>query len=278
MSYPKSLKERAIQLAQDKLSAEQIAAIFSKEVESKKHDYEPTPKTIRKWLSEAREQERIQPLVDRAIDEHLDEIRSLIEEWKVCLITPQIDRIYPGTSSPTHDVETHRLFKCLMGHLPDHTFWENHRKYTERITKYLAGCKRLREKIKEEVESWPNVQRVTSHAAQPILSRLSGRVVSEKPSAYRFDSTVTSSSTLETLVVDNSNVLEARNVLGYKESYKKLNTHILGSKRAVSLITLFNDLKCLEPKIKEYLEEVLLSRDYVMNRCKLCPGQPRQSR
>ena len=55
MSYPNSLKERARQLAEAQdLSAEQIAVIFSKEAIDGEHDYQPTPRTIRTWLSKTK--------------------------------------------------------------------------------------------------------------------------------------------------------------------------------------------------------------------------------
>jgi len=54
MLYPKMLKVQARKLAKDEdLSAEQIAEIFSKEVQKGKHDFLPTPRTIRNWLKQS---------------------------------------------------------------------------------------------------------------------------------------------------------------------------------------------------------------------------------
>ena len=57
------LKVRARQLAKEEdLSAEQIAEIFSKEVEKGKHDYLPTPRTIRNWLKKGDRTEAEKPV------------------------------------------------------------------------------------------------------------------------------------------------------------------------------------------------------------------------
>lgn len=56
MAYPKKLKERAIELAED-MSAEEIANLFSKEADGKEHNYRPDPRTIRSWISQANEKQ-----------------------------------------------------------------------------------------------------------------------------------------------------------------------------------------------------------------------------
>ncbi|MHA1940080.1 MAG: hypothetical protein ACW97O_17945, partial [Candidatus Thorarchaeota archaeon] len=54
MLYPDWLKEQAAKLArEEQRSAEQIADIFEKEADQRKHDYRPTPRTIRNWSKEA---------------------------------------------------------------------------------------------------------------------------------------------------------------------------------------------------------------------------------
>ena len=55
MLYPDSLKQRAKQLANDGISAEKIAELFSKEAEKGQHTYYPDQRTIRNWIRRGKE-------------------------------------------------------------------------------------------------------------------------------------------------------------------------------------------------------------------------------
>jgi len=64
-----------------------------------------------------------------------------------------------------------------------------------------------------------------------------------------------------------------------KEFYEKECLELLYSclegETVANLLTLFDDLHYLEPKIHNSLEEILLRRDYILYTCNLCPGEPR---
>ena len=61
----------------------------------------------------------------------------------------------------------------------------------------------------------------------------------------------------------------------YEKECRELLYLILKGETIANLSTLLNDLHNLEAKIHDYLEEILLRRDYILYTCNLCPGKPR---
>lgn len=61
----------------------------------------------------------------------------------------------------------------------------------------------------------------------------------------------------------------------YEKECRELLYSCLTGETVANLLTLFDDLRYLETKIHNYLEEILLRRDYILYTCNLCPGEPR---
>jgi len=248
-------------------------------------------RTLRRHLKLAEQEQearlvKIEMLKD-ALASHLGEVRTLLEQWKNALRKPQFDEVYPGTPSPTGNIEASPLFNSLREHLPFPTLWRNFSSYAKKMDEYITGIKNLRKEIEEEIKNWQNVQDATTNATQPILKRILDKALGKKIKDYHFKGW-TSYKDLEkkeladvgSFMVDDIKVLEASDLTSrrkkqYDKLYQEISDQTLANQTTVQLITLYNDLKPLEVKIHEDLQEILLRRDYIMYTCSLCPGQPR---
>jgi len=61
----------------------------------------------------------------------------------------------------------------------------------------------------------------------------------------------------------------------YEKECRELFYSCLEGETVANLLALFDDLRYLETKIHNHLEEILLRRDYILYTCGLCPGKPR---
>jgi hypothetical protein len=250
-------------------------------------------RTLRRHLKLAEQEERallvnLEFLKDAKAN-HLAEIRTLIEQWQVTLVTPQIHEVHPGTSSPIHGVEADPLYGSLREHLPFPTLWRDYSLFRSKISQYLETCKELRVGIREcwkfqDTELAPSFE-------EPILRLVAGRdtlryelyiVVGNELKEFKY----------QVLVVNGTEVVWGREsrvqkfkVLNHEQcskealpaEYQKVADSIYetGASQAKQL---FQALKELEAKLHESLQEIQLRHDYIMYTCKLCPGQPRLSR
>ena len=61
----------------------------------------------------------------------------------------------------------------------------------------------------------------------------------------------------------------------YEKECRELLYSCLEGETVANLSTLLDDLRDLETKIHDSLEEIRLRRDYILYTCNLCPGKPR---
>jgi len=217
-----------------------------------------------------------------ALAGHLAEIHSLIEQWQSIVAVPPIHEVSPEIISRTRQIESNPLFKSLKEHLPSPTLWRNYAIWDNKRKEYIIGCEKLMRDIKEEAGKWEKARRVTESFSEPILKRLHEKVVEKNPKTHRFEKRVEYRDEqgkpvpeFETLVVDGRKTIEANDALAYSGRYEALSDRVMGSEVGAGLIGHFNELKSLELKIHESLQEILLRHDYIMYTCKLCPGQAR---
>jgi hypothetical protein len=251
-------------------------------------------RTLERHLKLAEQEER-SLLVDLEIlkdakANHLSEIRTLIEQWQVALATPQIHAVYPGTSSPIHDVEAHPLYGSLREHLPFPTLWRDHALFITKMSKYLETCKELRERIRER---WKIQDTELARSFEdPILRLVDG---TDEKLRYKLNIGVgheLKEFKYQVVVVNDTEVVRGRETAGQQfrmlnheqcskealpDEYQKVADSIYetGASQAKGL---FQALSELEAKLHKSLQEIQLRRDYIMYTCKLCPGQPRLSR
>ena len=250
-------------------------------------------RTLRRHLKLAEQEEQARfvnlEILKDAKTNHLAEIRTLIEQWQVSLVTPQIHEVYPGTSSPIHVVETHSLYGSLREHLPFPTLWRDYSIFSSKISQYLETCKELR---KRNRESW--IIQDTELAPsfdEPILRLIAGRDKALRYKLYIGVGHELKEFKYQVLVVNDTEVVRGRESAGQqfkvlnheqcsKEAlpteYQEVADYIykIGASQAKELL---QALRELEAKLHKSLQEIQLRHDYIMYTCKLCPGQPRLS-
>jgi len=201
-------------------------------------------RTLRKHLGLAEKEReakeaRIKILADNQA-QHLAEIRIMIEQWKNNLATPWFGKISFETSSrPTGDFEHNPLFRSLREHLPFPTLWRDYSSWTDKVEKYMNGCKSLLEETRQEAINSPD----------PEINKIANDIGSIQ--------------TAEAIAL----------VKPLQEMMKRYRAKVESQ-----LTPLLDEIRSLEEKLRASLQEILLRRDYIVYTCKLCPGQLRPLR
>lgn len=230
---------------------------------------------------------------------HLAEIEELIKRWKDSI---KVDPFAIGkdTMASCRNIEEIRLFEGLkiekgkskghQGHLPCRTLWRDYEEWKSKHKGYIGQGKELRKEIREKGEEIMRLKvedyfyhgpRLTPKFEKPMIKALSPLLLGGKPEPFSFEWQVTATRRggareLKVLIVNGENVLETTtdaNEKEYEDNYQKVFQAV--ESKATMLRGLFGDLGSLQAKIHRSLDEVLLRRDYILYRCKLCPGQAR---
>lgn len=245
-------------------------------------------------------QQGISPIIVKAQEEHLEEIRGRIEEWRDHVDVEQAPVSFfeafvkPSGEAPTpaekwlwvvdhvdKDQSIDPLSDCLFEHLPFPELWENFDTWETDLNCCLAGCIDLQERIREEAYSWPNV-RLLEEFEVPLLYLIS----LAPPSPFAMDMAW---SNIEWEAENNvlsatlfhrqfCLILEAKNPLAYVELYRKLSLQFMQSKCVAELTQVYDELTSLATEIWDTLSEILIRRDYCKYQCGLCPNKLKQSR
>lgn len=224
--------------------------------------------------------QELNPALIKAREGHINEIRKLIEHWRDSLRTPSIEEVYPGTLPLPQAFEDQPLFDSLNAHLLSPSLWQDYSKWARKENDYIVDCQNLAKDIRKHEANWKTIRRITDSFERPIFKHISEKAEGKQPKAYRFekrtfyrDEQGKKIPDFETLQIDGHDVLDADDALACKEAYEKLSTRILRSQEVAVLIELFKDLRTYEPKIRKSLDRILLRRDYILHKCKLCPGE-----
>jgi hypothetical protein len=173
-----------------------------------------------------------------ALSAHLAEIRALVERWKSSLKTPPPGGIYFNMQHPTATVESDPLFGCLRQHLPFPTLWRDYSIWANKVQDHIQDRQKLMKEIAGEAKG---------SVSEGILNQWGTESMTK---ALRLTGPLSQMMTK------------------YKQS----------AESDMQLKRLLGELKALEAKLHDSLQEILLRRDYIMYTCKLCPGQPRLPR
>jgi hypothetical protein len=260
-------------------------------------------RTLRKHLDLAekdREERevRIRILVDNQA-EHLAELRQMIEGWKAGI------RIQPVTVQPWvmaqffQSLESNRLFGSLRSHLPFPVFWRQYSEWETKYKLYIAACQKMRDKIQRRASAETNLSfqddtGKTSHLSPKLVEWVLGHV--QRKLEMRAKESVEFHWHHSQIEMEKNSV-KARTLVAlghgellmtvgelepdtqvYENKCKNILAFALKSKTTASLATLFNDLRDLESKIHDSLEEIRLRRDYILYSCKLCPAKAKPLR
>lgn len=209
--------------------------------------------------------------VQKAKDEHLAELKNLMEGWRDALRTPAIDEVYQGTVRSTREIEKQPLFPYLKEHLPSHELWQIYGQYTRGLESYLVGSRALNNWILNDIRKWLGVEDITANAARPILRRV--RAEKQSGAQYEHDFAIRSKSrsNVDWMFVDGYKVLRTENKTLLKEQLSKYSDELMSSNAVSNLVKTHAEVLELEGKIKKCLDGVLFARDYVISFCSICP-------
>jgi hypothetical protein len=264
-----------------------------------RHDYEEI-KQLAPESVENEHKELITPALQKAQDEHLDNIRRELEGWRGRIFILDIAAVelsnyssIPASFAAQKDIP---LFKALNEHLPPPAYgslWDDYDSWESKYIEYLRGHKGLRQQIVEEAKAKFNlptrqeankklrlevVPHVTESFATPFFMAFHYKSLG-KELELKFDPPLpypisSKGIVLEGLRVNNSEVLIAENVTGtYKSKYEAMVKQYLESNSVTNLIAFLSRLRKLTDKINIALDEILERRDYIHHTCRLCPVQ-----
>jgi len=230
-------------------------------------------------------------ILKKAIEDHLSELRQLIEGWKAGI------RIHPVTASPSSMADSmglphsNRLFDCLRSHLPFPTLWRDHNQWEAKYRSYIDNCDKLREEIQREATTRISLDFMDgsdrlSHLSPRLIDWILGEVERKLQKAgrgfeFRWKYTKTEidgqPTEIKQMSVYSEMLLEIFSQQEvdkkfYEKECRELLTSCLEGETVADLQTLVDDLRDLEHKIHDALEEILLRRDYILYTCDLCPG------
>lgn len=290
MAYPESLKKRAIELSKD-YSAEQIADIFSKEVNKWKLKRMPDARTIRNWLSEEKKQEQLEPFIIEAKKEHFAIVRNDIKHWwKSINPASNIDIVLYRPGAPTSGEEWRMdafdeswidfnpdIQRRLKGHLSFNTeLWQNHEDWINRLVEYENKCRAIRDTIHREGVGWH--VKVGEDFERPLIVKIS--FIQDEldiPGAWQHAEPQLRCEG-QKLIAEYPNkrweILEAEKPAHYRSSYEEMSTRFLEGKTVENLLSVYKEVNRLTTKISRSLSDILSRGDYIWGTCPLCPTKP----
>ena len=175
-------------------------------------------------------------IVKDALAGHLEEVSNLIGEWKSNLSTPGVAGIFDGMPLiPTKSIEAMPLFPSLREHLPFPILWRSYTNWKTKVRAYIEGCQKVMNEIRE-----------------------------------------TGKGSVDEDVIKQWGTESTTKAIGLSEPLKRMREKYREVAEADSdLKSLLEQLKPIEIKLHESLQEIQLRHDHIVYTCKLCPGQTR---
>lgn len=256
-------------------------------------------RTLRRHLKLAEQEQEASvaktEILKAALTDHLVEIRQLIENWKAGIRIQPVDVHPDAMAGSITFTQSSRLFGSLKSHLPFPPLWRNYNQWEAKYKSYIANCQELREEIQKQATTYmkldfapdtSNFSHFTSGLRDWIFAlvrdKLEEKDVKEVEFYWRDLKISVKGSVLEgkEMFVETRELLEIINQSEistefYEKGCQALLDSCLRSETVANLSTLLDDLHNLGAKIHNYLEEILLRRDYILYTCNLCPGKPR---
>ena len=288
----KAERERMLRLRNQGKTMEEIAL-----------ELDRSERTVSKQLQKAQtdgssqtSQKEVDPLVAKAQEQHLDEICSLIKEWKGFVYTPHIKEAIPGYHHPINDIEPNKLFEHLKEHVPCPTLWLNYTIWSDRIDSYLFSCAELMKDVRRDYRFnvdeyltddrdliWLGNDTYAYH--EPIIRRISNKALTYDESGHqidfgdflvyddwgeyeRMDEVKGEYTKTWNMYVDGIPVGRCIDKKLASEAYKVASEYHLNEAKHV--IILFRELKSLEDKIRQDIAEALAYQDYRWHNCQFC--------
>ena len=246
------------------------------------------PRTLQRQLRQARGEQTLQvaraDIIKESLRDHLAEVRSLIENWRSDVKAPSPPSFARYPLSVAEALEQTRLFESLREHLPFPELWRSYQALKLKWNEYITTCEDLHRQVVEKAkEKWglslleKNEQRPGLTASfswdtlDYAIKAAMGEFQGEMP---RYAAGLLNPQAPETeyLMCNGRVILYAKDAEHYAEAHRSMITEWARSENVVGLVKLLSELRALERRIQDVLEETLLRRDYILYSCRLCPG------
>ena len=246
------------------------------------------PRTLQKHLRQAREEQVLRmaraDIIRQGLGDHLNEVKTLIQDWSAAIKAPSPPSFDQYPLSAAKDVEQKRLFEGVREHLPFPDLWRNCRAFKLKWNEYITACEDLHRQVVEEakkkwglslLEKDERCAGLTASFSWHTLDRAIETAMGD-PQAGTPDYIAAplnpQAPELEYLMCSDRVILYSNQALRYAEDHRSMIAEWAGSKKVAGLLKLLSELRDLERKIQDVLEETMLRRDHILYSCRLCPG------
>jgi len=245
-------------------------------------------RTLEKQLRQAREEQTLRTvrteIIKESLHDHLGEIRGHIETWGASVKAPSPPSFDRYPLSAAEQAEQSRLFEGIRGHLPFPELWRNYQALKLKWDEYVAVCRELHRQVVENAkEKWglsvlgTNEQRrgLTASFSWETLDRAIKVAMGDSQAGtphYHAAPLSPSAPELEYLMSDERVILYREQALQCVEDHRSMIAGCARSEKVADLVKLLGELRDLEKRIHDIIEETLLRRDYILYSCRLCPG------
>lgn len=236
--------------------------------------------------------EQTDPSLVKAQEEHFAEIRNLIEQWLLALpegvplsnSNKTTSITYNSLPSEINKFKGALLYDCLHEHLKDAILWQKYSAWEAMYAQYIECCFRLRGDIRQQERAWSNKAQISNDFKVPLLSQISMKMIdNELDISFKIkgDSLVCEHSPLNPLfieaigvTIEETTILQAENPEYFIGEYQNLGALLMRSQLLSDMVALFGKLSGVNEQIRNILQEMLVRREYIHYKCRLCPSQP----
>jgi hypothetical protein len=245
-------------------------------------------RTLERQLKQAREEQALSAartdIVKESLRDHLNEVKGLIETWSLGLRAPSPPSLgrYPLSSS--EEAEHTRLFQGVRQHLPFKELWKNYETFKAEWDKYLGVCEALHhEVVTKAVEKWGLTLIEKDERRAGLTTFFSWETLDHsikvaegdhRAGMPRYDAALLQPGVpeLEYLMCDNRVILYGKQAMRYADDHQAMIAEWARSKIVLDLVNTLGELRDLERRMHDLIEEALLRRDHILYQCALCPG------
>jgi hypothetical protein len=236
------------------------------------------------------------PFITKALEKHLNKLRNRIEAWRTHIkVPPEID-LFPfedtgiclseedwGWLSRQFSGEISQIDECLQQHLPYDDLWQNIIDVTDIFLEYMSSCEKLIQEFRNTVTHWP--VKLEKDFERPMLHYLSLGYIEETTLhsiLAQIIWNITGSSVFATIAEHSipANpkwfILEADNPSIYIDKYKSLTEQFIQSESFAHIKGLYRRMFSLIVSISDSIDDILARQDYLVHKCRLCPGRTRE--
>jgi len=247
-------------------------------------------RTLEKQLGQAREEQQLRvartELITESLRDHLSEIRSFLESWAANIKAPSPPSCDRDPFSAAEQAEEARLFEGMRQHLPFPDLWKHYKAFKLGWDEYVTKCRELHDKIVENArKKWglatiepglPRRRGLAKEFSSETLDRAirvaAGDTAAAKSEYSTGSAAVAEDPDLEDLVSGGRIILFSNKAIRFKDEHRMMIAELAQSSETKHLVSLVSELRELEKRIHDTIEETLLRRDYILYSCRLCPG------